>query len=540
MPEQVVKHNVLQQFVQRASSLYSLPAVAVEVLELTGRADVDTAALRECVERDPALTAKLLRVVNSSMFGLSREVSDLAQALTLLGVKPLKLLVLGFSLPKELYAGAEAETLQRFWQFTLVKAVAARELAKAFWRSTGDEAFIAGLLQEIGVLVLINELGDSYVNFLDSVHEQGADLVALEAETLGFDHTILSARLLDHWNLPTAIVQAVAVPHDVQQIAALAGKDAELPQMLHLATLIASIIVEGRHQLMAELLTAGAQYRGITVQQIEHLLDKLQEQVSLMASMFSVRVDQQQSFRDIMTRAHQQMSQAALDALPDMVSTGACAISPQRDALHAALDTYAQNFLDLSHSAAPAQLRGQRSPAVAVSAVPATRSTPTARLENTGDPGLIGRLQRAIVACRNRQCELSLMLLEIDDFDQLLLTQGPDRATRLIAAVKQAVGQLADIPCESVLVSDSRSAVILPDCDRQQAVTLARSLLDAIPLWIHERGWTAVMISCTASVATLATLTRGSRAEELVDAADRCLFAAKRSGGAMVKSIDVL
>ncbi len=193
MPAQAVKNNVLQQFVDRASSLYSLPAVAMEVLELTDCANVDTVALRQCVERDPALTAKLLRVVNSSMFGLSREVSDLTQALTLLGVKPLKLMVLSFSLPKELYSGVEARVLKRFWQFTLVKAVAARELSRVFWGKAGDEAFIAGLLQEIGVLVLVNELGESYLNFLSSVHGQTGDLAALEMETLGFDHAILTA-----------------------------------------------------------------------------------------------------------------------------------------------------------------------------------------------------------------------------------------------------------------------------------------------------------------------------------------------------------
>ena len=94
--------NLLDQLVERAGSLFSLPAVAVEVLELTAQPRIDTRALKACVERDPALTGRLLRVVNSSLFGLSREVTDLNQALALLGVKPLKLLVLGFSLPKTL------------------------------------------------------------------------------------------------------------------------------------------------------------------------------------------------------------------------------------------------------------------------------------------------------------------------------------------------------------------------------------------------------------------------------------------------------
>ena len=139
MSTQVTPGQVLQKFVERANSLYSLPTVAIEVLELTEKPRVDAQALKKCVERDPALTAKLLRVVNSSMFGLSREVADLNQALTLLGVKPLKLLVLGFCLPKTLFDGLEGETLNRFWRFSLVKAVAARELCQTFWRGSGDE-----------------------------------------------------------------------------------------------------------------------------------------------------------------------------------------------------------------------------------------------------------------------------------------------------------------------------------------------------------------------------------------------------------------
>src|SRR5687767_12344218 len=83
----------LQRFVHRAGELYTLPRVAVEVLELTSEKVVDARKLKQCIEYDPALTAKLLRVVNSSLFGLSREVADLNQALAMLGTKPLKLLV---------------------------------------------------------------------------------------------------------------------------------------------------------------------------------------------------------------------------------------------------------------------------------------------------------------------------------------------------------------------------------------------------------------------------------------------------------------
>ena len=258
--------NLLDQFVERAGSLYSLPAVALEVLELTSQPRIDTRALKACVERDPALTSRLLRVVNSSLFGMSREVTDLNQALALLGVKPLKLLVLGFSLPKTLYAGIDAEELQHFWRFTLLKAVAARELSQKFWKGVGDESFIAGLLQDIGMLVLAQELGESYLSFLHGVREQRANLLQLETETLGFDHTTLSARLLDRWSLPASLVEAIGTPAPMGDGACLPAGESPLPRILHLATLIASILVDDRDDLLPQLLHAADRYRSIQVE----------------------------------------------------------------------------------------------------------------------------------------------------------------------------------------------------------------------------------------------------------------------------------
>lgn len=540
MATQAVKRNVLQQFVERAGSLYSLPAVALEVLELTERANVDTDALRRCVERDPALTAKLLRVVNSSMFGLSRAVSDLRQALALLGVKPLKLLVLGFSLPKELYSGVEARTLQQFWQFTLVKGVAARELAKTFWSNDGDESFIASLLQEIGVLALVNELGDSYINFLSGVHARGENLIQLETATLGFDHAIFSARLLDYWNLPEPMVKAVAVPHDIQHIVSLDPSVAMVPQTLHLATLIASIIVSDRGDLMAELVEAAARYRDIRVEQIDELLDRLHEQVELMAQLFAVSLDQPDSYRDIMSRAHQQMSDAAIDALPDMVgATYREREFAEQEVLHSALDRYAQSFLDLPASESSPEAPRSRQSTEAETHVPVLRPEMNGNLAST-DPGLHGRIAAAIAQCRARQRELSLMLAEIDNFENLIMLFGPDRIMRLVAAVSQAIQSLSDIPCECLVISDTRVAVVLPDCDRQQALCLARTLSDAVPAWLVEQGKVETHISFSTGIASLATPTHSSRPDKLIDAADRCLFAARQSGGGVIKSIDVL
>ena len=118
--------------------------------------------------------------------------------------------MLGFSLPSGLYAGIESRTLGWYWRHTLTKAVAARELSERLWHVPGDDAFLVGLLQDIGLLLLVQELGEPYARFLDRVAASHMDLAAMELGALGFVDAELSSRLLERWRLPENLVAAVA------------------------------------------------------------------------------------------------------------------------------------------------------------------------------------------------------------------------------------------------------------------------------------------------------------------------------------------
>ena len=122
----------------------------------------------------------------------------------------------------------------------------------------------------------------------------------------------------------------------------------------------------------------------------------------------------------------------------------------------------------------------------------------------------------------------------------LLVRQGPEHTSRMVAFLRQGIMLLCEVPCDCLLIGEARLAVLLPDCDRRQAVAVARSLIDRIAPWAVEQGVSDTPIATSAGVAALAVPTSRSRPEELIDAADRCLFAAKASGGRVVKSIDVL
>jgi GGDEF domain-containing protein len=277
---------------------------------------------------------------------------------------------------------------------------------------------------------------------------------------------------------------------------------------------------------MPELLKAADRYRALTVDQIDKLLDQMQERVELMANVFAVGVELQESYREIMGRAHAQMSQVAEEALPDLlgVSDRHAGVVECQELSHA-IDRFAQGLSPL--------------------AVPDRRSMmpshPVAPDDSTWhDPGLCGRISVAIATCRARQREFSLVLLEIDEYVQLLVREGLTRAVQLVAAMEHGITMLCDVPCECLLIGDARYAVLLPDCDRRQAVAVARTLVDHLPDWLLDEEKLGSPITVSAGIAAFAVATRNYRPEDLIDAADRCLFAARSSGGGVAKSIDVL
>ena len=132
----------------------------------------------------------------------------------------MRLLVLGFSLPDELFAGLEAETLRRYWHHTALKATAAREISETLYRLPGEEAFIAAPLQDLGMLVLIQQLGEPYLRFRPA-YAKAIDVHAAETVTLGFDHVQLTAQLLERWRLPESLVTAIGIGTSAERLAAL-------------------------------------------------------------------------------------------------------------------------------------------------------------------------------------------------------------------------------------------------------------------------------------------------------------------------------
>lgn len=191
-------------------NLPSLPAVALRVIELTSDPNVRLSDLASTIQNDQGLAAKVLKTVNSSFYALRQPCATISKALVLLGLGPVKTLALGFSLVSSLESRQFATfDYVGYWRRGLYSAVAAKCLAEAARKPFSEEAFLAGLLQDLGVMAMLRTLGTRYIRTFDKAGGDHRALVAQEIADLEVQHPEIGALLAERWKLPEQLVMPV-------------------------------------------------------------------------------------------------------------------------------------------------------------------------------------------------------------------------------------------------------------------------------------------------------------------------------------------
>lgn len=227
--------TTLQQFradVIARKSLPTIPPVLTGIIALIDDDRAGAKKLVELIERDQALTARLLRLANSAFFGQARKVATIPRAVLLLGFSTVRNLALGVKVWDTLGTGVSRGELERLWAHAVEVAAAARVIARQQRQVNPDEAFTTGLLHDVGQLVLALRMKELYwetVNKATSTEQ----LAGLEQANLGVDHAEVGSWLLEAWNLPALIVEAVRRHHDAEARTGLAGAVAIANRLAH-------------------------------------------------------------------------------------------------------------------------------------------------------------------------------------------------------------------------------------------------------------------------------------------------------------------
>lgn len=208
----------VRELVARIGQLPTVPSLYRDITTVLGSERGTTEMVGQLIERDVAMTAMLLKLANSAYFGLRTPVANAVEATGYLGVELIKSLVLAYGLFGQIgHFRIPTFTIQHLWGHSLAVASAARRVAEleGLGRSACQECFTAGLLHDVGLLVLASRFPEEYLQALELNHTAGGDLESAERQVLGTGHGAVGAYLLALWGLPATLVEAAGCHHRI-------------------------------------------------------------------------------------------------------------------------------------------------------------------------------------------------------------------------------------------------------------------------------------------------------------------------------------
>lgn len=209
----------LEAIVEAVNDMPALPHVVIRVMELTEDPNSTAQDINAVLNHDQGMTAKVLRMANSAFYGFPRRIATVTDATLFLGFKTVRSIVIAASVSDLLNKEMEGFALApgELWRHSQCVAMAARYIAKLNKFAYVDLAYTAGLLHDIGKVILNDSVKESYHEVVDMAFTRNIPFMAAENEVLGFNHAAVGAKIAEKWNLPPELVEAIAFHHEPEQ-----------------------------------------------------------------------------------------------------------------------------------------------------------------------------------------------------------------------------------------------------------------------------------------------------------------------------------
>ncbi len=493
--------ETLLELLHSSENLPTVPAVAVKILELCKDPNADFAELASVISADTAMTAKILRIANSSLFGGRSKITSVQQALVRLGLKVTRMTALGFSLAGEMETKAPATfDMDYFWRHTLTTAAAARAFCEVIKASRRDEAFAAGLLQDVGVLALHCVMPERYSLVLSELKKSPTtDLHIVEMKLLGITHMEVGSDLLRSWEVPEEVCEPVFFHH----CPLIAAENQASPETLEMAWILCLAAATARlfcdpakgitHQIVEDM---ADRHFGLSQETTGKILAKVDGSIREVADLFNVDANPDSNYADIKTQAALELSRLAVEAQIDSEES------------HRRMHKLEENVEALREQATADSLTGI--------------FNHRALME-----GLDGELSR----CRRSGGRLGVLFIDIDHFKKVNDTYGhPVGDVILQKTAKFLEESLRQSDLVGRYGGEEFVAVLADPDDLQAALLVAErlrlSIAEVSKEWVKEADGITVSIGAVCTGESLS----GLDGSLLIEAADQCLYAAKEAG----------
>jgi len=489
------------------SQLPTLPAVVVRLLEMSRDAETEIRDVIELIKSDPALSAKIVKAANSTYFGIKSEVKAIDRAVPLLGTTVTTSLALSFSLNESAMSrGPLASHYQDYWRQSIVQASAAEMLGLRIAPVLAPEFFLCGLLQDLGRLAMLKTIPQEYLPVLEKAKADGTPLHEVEKRALGFDHIEIGANLMEHWKLPDALIDAVRLHH--ASLDALLAERGSPQFPLSAATAVSACVGDyfctpAKGLALERLRALAAQCFQFSSEQVEEFLVKCDERIEHAADLFQVDVTDLGDPADLMVQANEQLAQLAMrehvastqanlrqqEAEKERKELESRNRELQRQALHDPLtQVYNRQFFDET-------------------------------------------LEREASRCRRSAAALGVLFIDIDHFKSVNDTYGHQFGDQVLKQVSQAI-QSAIRASDVLARYGGEEFVVLASQPTEKGIEkLAERIRERVAQETFHSADQLVKVTCSIGGAIAIPARNDDQiGQELVAAADECLYEAKRAG----------
>jgi putative nucleotidyltransferase with HDIG domain len=224
--------------VKKVSSIATLPEVTAKIIATVEDPKSTASTLHKIVSHDPALVTRIMKVVNSAFYGLPGQIGSIERAIVLLGLNAIKNIAVAASLG-QLFKGAklcDGFTAKDLWTHCIAVGVAARELARQMKLPVADEAFLAGMIHDVGILISLQSFPEQLRRVCDAAKHSDRSFIELEREHMnGMDHQQLGMCLAEQWRFPKNCQLVAGYHHNP---AALGEQSKMLVMLVHVADTI--------------------------------------------------------------------------------------------------------------------------------------------------------------------------------------------------------------------------------------------------------------------------------------------------------------
>lgn len=480
--------QLLEQ-ISNCTDLPSLPAIAVEVLEMAQAKDVDLAKIAAVISRDPALSGRILRTVNSSFYGRARNVGTISQALVVLGLQSVKTLVLGFSL---VTSAAKKKSVgfdhTQYWKHSLFTATASRLIAQRIGVAHVEEVFLAGLLADVGMLVLDKLKGASYGPVAKNSH---FNLAAAERKSFDVTHAEISGHLATTWKLPPMLCAPITHHHDPAAVPEPALR--RLAEVVEIASRCADVFTDKDAGLAIADVRERMKAFNVDAAAGDALMSALQTNAKEIAKLFDINIGESESFEKVLQRANETLVQMMLQ-------------TQQQTA------TLQQQNEQLREQATTDRLTG---------------------LSNRAD--FEHRSASLWEAANTNNTPLSLIMIDLDKFKSINDTHGHPAGDEVLRSVGKILKNTVRPMDVLARFGGEEMVLMLPDTPRVVAAAIAESLRLAISSRPVVAEGVKIPVTASLGVASSEPGSPVSSVAHLIKAADLALYQAKKDGRDRVK-----